>query len=98
MKIIRHDVIVVARDKENLLILSEPSGPLAVPCGTAGPSIAKQVLEGNGKANIPMEILKLAIDTQYGLESIHANFELYDPKTQKPLLWSLINQRLNAKN
>ncbi|CAD7720403.1 hypothetical protein LMG31886_01350 [Xanthomonas hydrangeae] len=34
--------------------------------------------------------LKIAIDTQSGVEAILDNFELYDPKTQKPLFWYLV--------
>ncbi|MCQ8130424.1 hypothetical protein [Methylomonas rivi] len=91
------EVIVIARKGIDLVNLARHDGPLAIPCGTVGPSVAKAVLEGKGKAKVSMLNLKIAIDTQYGVESILDNFELYDSTTRKPLLWSLVAARLNCK-
>ena len=91
------EVTVIARTGVDLIDLARYDGPLAVPCGTVGPSIARAVLEGNGKAKVSMLNLKIAIDTQYGVESILDNFELYDSKNGKPLLWSLVAARLHCK-
>ncbi|MCC8468620.1 hypothetical protein [Xanthomonas phaseoli] len=83
-------VTVVARPGVDLHDLAKAYGPLGIPCGTVGPSIARDVLAGDGQAEISMLNLKIAIDTQSGVEAILDNFELYDPKTQKPLFWYLV--------
>ncbi len=84
------EVIILARPGIDLTDLSRNDGPLKVPCGNIGPSIAKAVLAGNGQAKVSLLDIKLAIDTQYGVESIMDNFELYDSKTKKPLLDFLV--------
>lgn len=90
------EVIVVARFKSDLANLAKKTGLLADPCGTAGPSIARKVLEGNGKATVSMNLLKLATETQLGVEVILDNFELYDAKTKAPLLSWLISNYLKS--
>jgi hypothetical protein len=97
MKIEEPVVIVIARPDVNLSNLAEYEGPLAVPCGIVGPSIAREVLEGEGRAQISISKLKIAIDTQDGVESILDNFELRDPKSGKPFLWSLVTEYLKNK-
>ena len=87
-------VIVVARQGADLANLSRHDGPLARPCETIGPSIAKAVLSGQGKAEISLLNLKIAMDTQSGVEAIMDNFELYDPKSKAPLLQFLIAKYL----
>lgn len=89
-------VIVVARQGADLSRLSRSDGPLAVPCGVIGASIAKAVMSGEGKAEIPLLDLKIAMDTQSGVEAIMDNFELYDSKTKAPLLHLLITQYLKS--
>jgi hypothetical protein len=89
-------VIVVARQGADLADLSRHDGPLAAPCGTIGPSVAKAVLSGQGKAEISLLNLKIAMDTQSGVEAIMDNFELYDRKTRAPLLHLLIAQHLKV--
>lgn len=89
-------VTAVARKGIDLHNLARHDGPLANPCGAIGPSIAREVLDGNGKAEISMLDLKIAIDTQDGVKSILDNFELYDPKSQTPLIWFLISAHLKS--
>lgn len=91
------EVTVIARIGVNLSDLARCDGPLAVPCGTIGPSIAREVLKGKGQARVPMLRLKMAIDTQCGVESILDNFELYDHNNGQPLLLSLVTAYLDNK-
>ena len=56
MKIKEPEVTVIARMGTDLNDLARHGGPLAVPCGTVGPSIARAVQEGHGKANVSMSI------------------------------------------
>ena len=90
------NVIAKARKGIDLESLARHNGPLAVPCGTVGPSIARAVLAGNGQAEISMSSLRIAIDTQEGVESILDNFELYEPKNKRPLLWTLVTAYLKG--
>lgn len=83
-------VAVVVREGVDLNNLARHDGPLAHPCGTLGPYIAKAVLHGNGKAEISLLNIQAAIDTQEGVESILDNFQLYDTATKHPLVWSLV--------
>lgn len=78
--------------------LTDSDGPLSVPCGSAGTSIARKVKEGNGKANIQLSLLKIAMDNQDGVEAILDNFELTDSKTLKPMLFILIDSYLKDIN
>lgn len=89
-------VTAVARPGVDLHNLAKSDGPLANPCGAVGPSIARAVLAGDGQADISMLNLKIATDTQSGVEAILDNFELYDPKTNTPLFWSLVAARLKS--
>lgn len=91
------EVIVIAKLESDLPNLAESTGPLAVPCGTSGPSIAKKVLEGNGQTTISIKILQSAFETQSGVDGILDNFELYDAKTKRPLIFSLISNHLKGK-
>jgi hypothetical protein len=96
MKAKEDKVTVVARQGIDLHILVQHDGPLAGPCGSIGPSIARVVLEGKGRAEVSMAKLKIAMDTQAGVEGILDNFELYDSRTQTPLIWSLITAYLKS--
>ena len=87
-------VIVSARLGVDLDNLTESNSPLASRCGTIGPSIARKVREGSGTANIQLSHLKVAMDTQDGVEAILDNFELTDSKTLKPMLFVLIDRYL----
>ncbi|MDL5364161.1 hypothetical protein QSH18_00915 [Xanthomonas sp. NCPPB 2654] len=89
-------VTALARLGVDLHNLAKSDGPLAKPCGTVGPSIARKVLAGDGQAEISILDLKIATDTQSGVEAILDNFELYDPKTKTPLFGSLIAARLKG--
>ena len=88
------EVLVVARRSNDLNELAGSNSPLESPCGASGPSIARKVLEGGGRANISIEDLKSAFDNQLGVQSIFDNFELYDSKTKRPLIFSLIVELL----
>lgn len=89
-------VTIVARRGTDLHNLAKHDGPLLVPCGTVGVYIARAVLAGGGKAEIEMSYLKIATDTQDGVEGIFDNFELYDTKTKYPLFWTLVSARLKG--
>lgn len=84
---------VVAREGIDLEELSQASGPLLTECGTAGPSIAQRVRDGNGVAEIKLSLLALAVDTQSGIEAIFDNFAVYESKTKAPLILSLLKQK-----
>jgi hypothetical protein len=92
MKNTQRLVRVMARDGIDLSPLSESMGPISAACGTAGPSIARQVLAGNGKAEIPLSLILLATDTQSGVEAIFDNFQLSDPQTAAPLFHALAKE------
>ncbi len=83
-------VTVKARQGTDLKKLSRFDGPLSNPCGLIGPNIANSVLSGNGKSEVLLNDLRLAMDTQSGVEAIMDNFALYDSKTGKSLLLFLI--------
>lgn len=89
-------VTIRARPGVDLHNLAKFDGPLGAPCGTVGPSIAREVLAGEGQAEFSMLNLKIAIDTQGGVEAVLDNFELYDPKTKAPLFWSLVTAYLKG--
>jgi hypothetical protein len=69
-------------------------GPISGACGSAGPSIARQVLSGNGSAKIPIYLILLATDTQDGVEAIFDNFILQEPVTLSPLFTALARESL----
>lgn len=85
------DVLVVARTHANLDELSNPRGPL-LNFSSAATSMAKKVKEGNGRAVIPSSHLRMILDIQAAVNAIFDNFELYDAKTQSPLIWELLKQ------
>ena len=89
-------VTAVARPGADLRNLAEHDGPLLVPCGTVGSSIARAVLSGGGQAEISLLNLKIATQTQDGVEGIFDNFQLYDTETRAPLFWSLVSARLKV--
>ncbi|MDD2468466.1 MAG: hypothetical protein PHI97_31175 [Desulfobulbus sp.] len=95
MNIKEETVIIVARTGVDLDKLSASTGPMSAPCGPIGPSIARAVKEGGGKANFSLLNLKIAMDSQSGVEMIFDNFELIDSKSLTPLVFSLIAEHLN---
>ncbi|WP_428239503.1 hypothetical protein [Gynuella sp.] len=88
----RKTVVVTPRTGVDLDILSSSKGPLHIPCGNIGPLIARSVKDGGGKAYISLSDLKIATDTQSGVEAIFDHFELTDKNTLKPLIHHLIGQ------
>jgi len=89
MSLKEREVLVVARNIENLDKLSSRDGPLVV-FGTIATSIARKVKEGNGTAIIPSKDLKIILDTQDAVNAIFDNFDLYDAKTNSPLIHELL--------
>ncbi|MBW3512220.1 MULTISPECIES: hypothetical protein [unclassified Janthinobacterium] len=83
-------VIVTPRPHANLELLSRIDGPLSVPCGVIGPSLARQVLAGNGRVVIPASHLRTAFDTQDGVNALLDNFDFAAERTQAPLLFELL--------
>ena len=83
-------VRVHIRNGVDLYLLVSAESPLKVPCGSIGRSIAQRVLEGGGVASIPLSDIRMAIDTQDGVNAIMDNFNLEDPKTLRPLLFELL--------
>lgn len=84
-----NEVLVVARNMDNLDELSRRDGPL-VQFGTRATSIARKVKEGNGKAVISYVDLRIAMDTQDAVNAIFDNFDLYDARTKAPLIYQLL--------
>lgn len=80
------NILVVAREGSDLDELSE----VLVVFGTIATSMVKRVKEGNGKAKISSADLKIILDTQDVVNVIFDNFELYDLKTNSPLIWELL--------
>lgn len=89
MSVKEREVLVVARNVENLDKLSSREGPLVI-FGTIATSIARKVKEGNGTAIIPSKDLKIILDTQDAVNAIFDNFDLYDAKTKSPLIHELL--------
>jgi len=48
------------------------------------------VLEGNGQAVVPISHIRMAVDTDAGVNVLLDNFDLIDPRTQSPLLFALL--------
>jgi hypothetical protein len=90
-------VRVTAREGANLEALAGASGPISAACGTAGPSIARQVISGNGAAEVPLSVIQMATDTQAGVEAIFDNFVLSDPRTAAPLVHFLASMYSGSK-
>lgn len=80
------NILVVARESSDLDELSE----VLVVFGTIARSMIKRVKDGNGKAKISSADLKIILDTQDAVNVIFDNFELYDLKTNNPLIWELL--------
>ncbi|ENP0823212.1 hypothetical protein ACCI36_000312 [Vibrio parahaemolyticus] len=80
------NILVVARESSDLDELSE----VLVVFGTIATSMVKRVKEGNGKAKISSTDLKIILDTQDAVNVIFDNFELYDLKTNSPLILELL--------
>ncbi|EIZ1550017.1 hypothetical protein MOU90_002636 [Vibrio parahaemolyticus] len=80
------NILVVARESSDLDELSE----VLVVFGTIATSMVKRVKEGNGKAKISSADLRIILDTQDAVNVIFDNFELYDLKTNSPLIWELL--------
>jgi hypothetical protein len=85
-----HMVLVMARSGADLDKLSSSDSPMKLPCENVGRLIAQAVLDGNGKALIPMHHIRIAIDTNDGVHAILDNFDLTDPHTKSPLLFALL--------
>lgn len=83
-------VIVMPRPHANLELLSRSDGPLSVPCGTIGTSLARRVLEGKGRVVIPASDLRPAFDTQDGVNAMFDNFDFTVERTLHPLLFELL--------
>ncbi len=80
------DTVDMARLEE----LAQSGNPISVLCGVAGPSIARQIIEGGGSAEIKLSVIRLAIDTQDGVEAIFDHFVLEEPKSRAPLVHWLL--------
>lgn len=83
-------VLVEAREGADLVNLSSSGSPMIVPCGVVGKMIAMKVLEGGGKALIRASDIKISVDTADGVNAILDNFDLFDERTQEPLLHFLL--------
>ena len=81
---------VRARESANLEELAKRDSPIKIPCGNAGPLIARQIIEGGGRAEVSLGLVRTATDTQDGVEAIFDNFILEDKKTRKPLIHMLL--------
>ncbi|GAB4056971.1 hypothetical protein [Uliginosibacterium sediminicola] len=86
-------ILVVARDKANLVKLSSRDSPMIVQCGTIGRTIAQKVLDGGGKAVVLASEIKMAIDTTDGANAIQDNFDLFENRTKEPLLHYLLKNQ-----
>lgn len=63
---------------------------VAVRCGGCGSSIARAVIAGNGKAVVPLSLVKFAVDTSDSATFFFDHFELFELKTSRPLVYFLI--------
>lgn len=90
-------VHVKARPHADLVKLSGDNSPMELPCGGVGPQIAKKVLNGNGQALIPIHQIRMAIDTDDGVNAIFDKFVLTDPHSQYPLPFVLIRNLERSK-
>ncbi len=90
MKPLNRMVLVVAREGADLESLAGPKSSLKNPCGNIGRIIAERVLDGRGKASMPAGDIKMAVDTTSGVNAILDNFDLFDERTQQPLLFHLL--------
>lgn len=59
---------------------------LKVVGGSVGSMIFTAVMDGNGKAEIRVSHLKIAMDTQDGVEAIMDHFEILDTRSQRPFI------------
>ena len=87
-------VRVTAREGADLEELSGSMSSISGACGTAGPSIARQIIEGGGVAEVSFTLIRLATDTQSGVEAIFDNFVLSDSRTHSPLVHSLLIEHM----
>jgi hypothetical protein len=87
-------VLVVQRTDVNSTELTKLEERLGAHGGTAGGAIVKKVLEGQGKALIPLRYIKLATDNIVAINLIFQNFDLYDAKTKTPLFYFLVSEFL----
>jgi hypothetical protein len=83
-------VLVVARPGADLVKLSSYPSLMEGPCGQVGPMIATKVLQGKGSALVPRSHIRIATDTTDGVNAILDNFDLFDPDSQRPLLFDLL--------
>jgi len=79
-----------ARESANLEELAKAGSSIEIPCGTAGPSIARQIIKGGGSAEISLSLVRMATDTQDGVEAIFDNFILEEKGSGRPLVHSLL--------
>ncbi len=86
-----NSAIVIARQGVDLKFLAGSDSPLKVSSGAMGRIIAEKVLNGNGKAEVDLKDLKLAMDCQDGAEAFLDSFYLMEKRTHKPLLFALIS-------
>lgn len=94
MKTNQRLVRVTAREGADLEELAGVGSSILADCGTAGPSIARKIISGSGVAEVPLSVIKLATDTQSGVEAIFDNFVLSDLRTAEPLFHSLVRKCL----
>ncbi|WP_153043164.1 hypothetical protein [Xanthomonas nasturtii] len=83
-------VLVVARKNAILEILSGPGSPLKGPCGASGKIIAREVLDGGGRALVEVSKIRMAIDTIDGVNAIFDNFDLVDKDSGMPIVHKLM--------
>lgn len=72
-------------DSKKLEDLAKAGSSISISCGTAGPSIARQIIKGNGSAEVSLHLVQMAIDTQDGVEAIFDHFILEESKSRAPL-------------
>ncbi|ABX35736.1 hypothetical protein Daci_3098 [Delftia acidovorans SPH-1] len=66
-------------------------------CGSVSGMIFTAVMDGNGKADIRISYLKMAMDTQDGVEAIMDHFEILDTQSQRPFIWVLLSEFIKGR-
>lgn len=96
MRTLNEYVIVTARDGVDIEELAQSMNSIESACGTVGSSIARQIIEGNGKAVVKLSLIRSATDTQSGVEAIFDNFILTELRGGLPVVHMLMNDRLQS--
>ncbi len=89
-------LIVFARDLDNLRNNQNLIERLFVVCGTIGSFVAKRVIENNGNTQIALSKLRMGFDTQSGAEALFDNFKISVAETGEPLINFLAKEVLRA--